>query len=66
MPLEARAALVGCGFSILLQPRIEYQTRHQECFRRTLIAQPPPRLVTPRPLPTNLRPTSDEARANGA
>ena len=32
--------------------------------RRSLIAQPPHRIVTPRPLPTNVRPTSDEALAN--
>jgi len=34
------------------------------CIRRTLIAQPGPRLVTPRPLLTDIRSTSDESRAN--
>ncbi|GFZ42762.1 hypothetical protein JCM24511_00480 [Saitozyma sp. JCM 24511] len=33
-------------------------------LRRTLIAQPPHPLIPPRPLPTTLRPNSDEARSN--
>lgn len=31
---------------------------------RTLIAQPPSRLVTPRPLPTTIQPNSEDAEKN--
>ena len=55
MPLLARTTRLP-GRSLVLP----------HAFRRTLIPQPPPRLISPRPLPTALRPTSDEARANTA
>lgn len=46
--------------------RLRAQPPAGRTLRRTLIAQPPPRVIQPRPLPTAFQPGSDEAKANRA